>query len=352
MSKVVVQMALDFFASITAAPSDVRKIEQYLERAKPESSALSHVLTTPLFMNHNALEIIRRFQSERGSEICFDSAGYYVQVGKIQYHELYLKLLTCYRTHQWADRYVLPDYVPLSSDTDAQVEEKVRQTVYYSCLFFQEMPDELKPKAMPVVHGRTRMHVEYCLEHYLSLGVEWVGFGSFGTFGKNNETNIATQSAVDNARLVVNIAQRYGLKVHLFGLGAPALVGMLHSIGANSFDSASWFKSAGFGQIHMPFSRGYNITYNNSRSTIQKGITWEEMTRLKDITGHTCLYCADYETISCHKMHRVVHNLLVVNESVHMLNQGEFERACMIYEQGSVKYREEYKRWLPQNRTV
>ena len=340
-------MTLDFFASITACPSDVHKIESYLERASSESDSLAHVLTTPLFMNQDALGIIRRFQIERGSKICFDSAGYYVQVGKIQYHELYMKLLTCYRNHRWADRYVLPDYVPLSSDPDAEVEEKVRQTVYYSCLFFQEMPDELKPKAMPVVHGRTRKQVEYCLEHYLTLGIEWVGFGSFGTFGKNNETNVATQSAVENARLVVDIAKRYGLKVHLFGLGAPALVGMLYSIGADSFDSASWFKSAGFGQVHMPLGRGYNITYNNSCSTIQKGITWEDFTRLKEITGHTCLYCTDYQTIVSHKMHRVVHNLLVVNESVHMLNQGEFDRARSIYEQGSVKYKEEYKRWLP-----
>jgi queuine/archaeosine tRNA-ribosyltransferase len=340
-------MTLDFFASVTACPSDVRKIESYLERANPESDSLAHVLTTPLFMNKDALSIIKRFQAERGSEICFDSAGYYVQVGKIQYHELYMKLLTCYRNHRWADRYVLPDYVPLSSDTNTEVEEKVRQTVYYSCLFFQEMPDELKPKAMPVVHGRTRKQVEYCLEHYLTLGVKWVGFGSFGTFGKNNETNVATQSAVENARLVVDIAKRYGLKVHLFGLGAPALVGMLYSIGADSFDSASWFKSAGFGQVHMPFGRGYNITYNNGSSTIQRGITWEDFTRLKEISGHACIYCTDYQTIVSHKMHRVVHNLLVVSESVHMLNQGEFDRARSIYEQGSVKYKEEYKRWLP-----
>ncbi len=278
-------MKLDFFASMTACPSDVHKIESYLERASPESDSLAHVLTTPLFMNQDALSIIKRFQVERGSEICFDSAGYYVQVGKIQYHELYMKLLTCYRSHRWADRYVLPDYVPLSSDTD--------------------------------------------------------------TFGKSNERNIGTQSAVENARLVVDIAKRYDLKVHLFGLGAPPLVGMLYSIGADSFDSASWFKSAGFGQIHMPFGRGYNITYNNSCSTIQKGITWEDFTRLKEITGHTCLYCTDYQTIVSHKMHRVVHNLLVVNESVHMLNRGEFKRARSIYEQGSVKYKEEYKRWLP-----
>ncbi len=340
-------MTLNFFASITAAPSDFRKIESSLAKASPYSDPLAHVLTTPLFLNKEAIHLVRCFQVERGSEVCFDSAGYYVQVGKIGYHELYMKLLHCYRANRWADRYVLPDYVPLSSDTFEQVEEKVRETVYYSCLFFEEMPDELKPKAMPVVHGRTRAQVEYCLEHYLKLGVEWVGFGSFGTFGKNNETNVATLSAVENARLVVKIAAHHGLKVHLFGLGAPALAGMLHSIGASSFDSASWFKAAGFGQVHLPLMRSYNITYNNSLSEIQKGITWDDFIRLKQVTEHDCIYCEDYQTLASHKMHRVIHNLLVINESVNMLNQGQFERARAIYEQGSIKYKEEYKQWLP-----
>ncbi len=340
-------MTLNFFASITSAPSDIRKIDNLLQKAVPSSDPLGNVLTTALFMNKEALNLVRRFQEEHGREICFDSGGYYVQVGKIGYHDLYMKLLNCYRTHPWADRYVLPDYVPLSSDSLEQVEEKVRETVYYSCLFFQEMPDALKPKAMPVVHGRTQAQIEYCLEHYLKLGVEWLGFGSFGTFGKNNEMNVATQSAVELARLVVRIANKHGLKVHLFGLGAPALVGMLYSIGANSFDSASWFKAAGFGQVHLPFMRSYNITYNNGVSELQQGITWNDFTRLKQVTGHQCLYCTDYSTLSGHKMHRVVHNLLAINESVTMLNQGQFAQAHAIYEQGSIKYKGEYKQWLP-----
>src|SRR5579885_2409539 len=139
---------------MTAAPSDIRKIRRLLAKANPENDPLAHVLTTALFMNKEALDMVRELQTEHGSQICFDSGGYYVQVGKIGYHELYMKLLNCYRSHRWADRYVLPDYVPLSSDSIAEVEEKVRETVYYSCLFFEEMPDELKPKAMPVVHGR------------------------------------------------------------------------------------------------------------------------------------------------------------------------------------------------------
>ena len=339
-------VSLEFFASITAAPSDIRKIERLTYAANAKSNPLARVLTTPLFQSADALRLIRKLQEERGSQICFDSAGYYVQVGKIAYHDLYMKLRDCYRANQWADRYVLPDNVPTSSDSDADVEEKVRETVSYSCLFFQEMPDDLKPKAMPVVHGRTRTQVEYCLEHYLKLGVSWVGFGSFGTTGKNNEQNIATQSAVENARHVVQIATERGVKVHLFGLGAPALVSMIHGIGAASFDSASWYKSAGFGQVQLPLTRSYNITYQNGLSELQKGITWDDFCHLKSITDHACIYCAEYETLAGAKMHRVVHNLLAVGESVEIVNRRQFERARAIYAHGSPKYREEYERWL------
>jgi hypothetical protein len=299
-------------------------------------------------MGKASLELVRQLQTKRGSQIWFDSAGYYVQVGKIKYHDLYMKLLTCYRENLWADRYVLPDFVPLSSDSADHVEYKVRETVHFSCLFYEEMPDEIKPKAMPVVHGRTKAQVEYCLEHYLKLGVKTVGFGSFGTFGKNNEANLATNTAVENARSVVQIAHQYGLKVHLFGIGAPALVGMLHSIGADSFDSASWFKTAGFGQVHLPLMRSYNITYQNGLSPIQKGISWADFTELKTITGHTCVYCSDYTTLAGPKMHRVVHNLFAVNESVELFNTGQFERVSWIYQNGSSKYKESHKEWLPQ----
>lgn len=339
-------MSLTFFASITAAPSDIRKIERLVNQAKPSNDPLAHVLTTPLFLGNEAIKLIHKLKDERGSEICFDSAGYYVQVGKIKYHDLYMRLLECYRANRWADRYVLPDYVPLSSDNQATVEYKVKETVHYSCLFFQEMPAELQSKAMPVVHGHTQAQVEYCLEQYSKLGVEWVGFGSFGTFGKNSEANIATNSAVENARLVIQTANQLGLKVHLFGLGAPALVGMMYNLGATSFDSASWFKTAGFGQAHLPLMRGWNVTYKNTTSPLQKGIKWEDFLHLKKVTGHDCIYCSDYATLAGPKMNRVVHNLLATDESVQILNRGQFERAGLIYQNGSAKYREEGNKWL------
>ena len=130
-----------------------------------------------------------------------------------------------------------------------------------------------------------------------------------------------------------------------FGLGAPALVSMIYGIGAASFDSASWYKSAGFGQVQLPLTRSYNITYNNGQSELQKGITWDEFRRLKNITGHDCHYCTSYQPLADTKMHRVVHNLYAVSESVALVNGQDFARARHIYANGSPKYRE-YEQWL------
>src|SRR5690606_25614368 len=122
-----------------------------------------------------------------------DSGGYYVQIGKLKYEELYMPLLEAYRANKWADVYTLPDHVPLSQDSPAVVAQKVRDTIDYSTHFFNEMPDELKSRAMPVVQGHTFEQVDACLTAYLKLGVRWIGFGSFGTTGAKNEVNVTTQ---------------------------------------------------------------------------------------------------------------------------------------------------------------
>jgi len=57
-------MTLDFFASMTAAPSDFRKIETLLKETGPGNDPLAHILTTPLFMGKEALGFVRRFQEE------------------------------------------------------------------------------------------------------------------------------------------------------------------------------------------------------------------------------------------------------------------------------------------------
>lgn len=339
-------MTLEFYAALTDGPSVFRRTLALIDKLPTRPPKLfSRILSTPLLLNAEALKLLRTLREEQGTSILFDSGGYYVQIGRIGYYELYKALLDRYRAHPWADWYILPDNVPTTQDTPAIVELKVRETVSFSSMFYTEMPEALRERAVPVVHGHTPSQIEYCIEHYLRLGVRALGFGSFGTGGKGQEVNIASANSVANARAAVAIARSFGMRVHLFGLGAPSLVALLSGISAESFDSSSWIKAAGFGQVHLPFMRGYNVTYRSGISSVQKGITWRDFSELKQLSQHECYYCQDYETLTAAKMHRAVHNLVCITEAVDHVNEGRYDLVRRIYARGSPKYREAAQ-WL------
>lgn len=338
---------LSYFAAFTDGPATLHRVVRLIDAVGPQATApMGQLLVTPVQLSSRSLDAVRVLREERGLRICFDSGGYYVQVGRIAYDDLYKRLLDIYRAHPWADLYVLPDNVPTSRDGAAVVWDKIRRTVHASRLFFQELPSALQERAMPVVHGHSIEQANYCLKEYLAMGARQVGFGSFGTAGKNEGVNIAHASSVEVARWVVGAAGSYGVPVHFFGLGVPALVAMIAGLGARTFDSSAWLKAAGFGQVTLPFSRAYNITYRNGRSRLQQGIPWEDFVAMKKRAGHDCPYCATYETLAESKWHRAVHNLICLGESVAMINAGEHERIRAIFATGSPKYREEANRWL------
>ena len=336
---------LDFYASMTVCPSDVRKIRTHVAAVGTRLDPLRNVLITPLFASRDTLAMMREMSAD-GTKVMFDSGGYYVQTGKIRYEELYMPLLGTYRSNSWASVFTLPDHVPTARDNRESVAHKVRDTITYSSIFFQEMPPELRAKAMPVVQGHTLGQIEECLKTYIDLGVGYIGFGSFGTGGKTNEVNLATKKAVELAQHVVEIAHQHGIKVHIFGLGRPALVGMLKIIRADSFDSSSWLKAAGFGNVFLPFMRGYNVTYRNTVGKMDLGVSFDRFRELAELTGHQCPFCDSLELLQARKMYRAIHNLIVMSESVTMANNNQWERIAHIYENGSAKYREDYQKWL------
>lgn len=337
---------LRFYTSLTLCPSDIRKIKFLLKDKGITQDPLRQVLITPLFAQGDSLRLIWQLKEQTGSVVAFDSGGYYVQTGKITYEDLYYPLLMAYRDNPWADIYTLPDHVPTSQDSEADVWRKVQDTVRFARLFFREMPREMQGRAMAVIQGRTFEQVDHCLKAYLDLGFRYVGFGSFGTTGKNSEVNVATNGAVELARYAVRVAHSNNVQVHFFGLGAPALVAMIFGVGADSFDSSSWIKSAGFGQIYLPFTRGYNISHRNGGSELQKGITIEDFERLKRVTGHQCSFCAEIDGLQHRKLYRALHNLLCIQQAVDMINAQEFSVIQAIYRHGSPKYQQEFEKWL------
>lgn len=332
-------------ASMTVCASDIRKIIARLEQAKPKVDPLENILVTPLFMGKDALYLVKELASA-GKSVTFDSGGYYVQTGKIDYADLFYPLLSIYIANPWASVYVLPDNVPTSLDDADTVDFKVNATHQMSELFFYELPDELKERAMPVVHGRNYRQVDACLETYIRMGVKQIGFGSFGTLGAKQEVNIASRGPVEIAQYVIRIAQQHGIKAHIFGLGVPAIVAMLKGLGANSFDSSSWLKAAGFGQVFLPFMRAYNITYRSSISELQRGITIQDFCELREISQHSCLFCDDLCLLRESKMARAVHNLIVIAEAVDRINHWNIDCIERIYQAGSPKYRNEVAKWL------
>lgn len=338
---------LMFFASLSLTQSDIRKIVTLLGEAELKvRDYLDNVLVTPLFTSNEALARIRQLKECYDTKVLFDSGGYFVQTGKVTYSELYLPLLKFYSVNQWADIYTMPDHVPTSQDSESRVWEKVQDTVQFSRLFFAELPPALKERAMPVVQGHTHEQIDYCLKMHLDLGIKHVGFGSFGTFGNNSESNVATNSSVAFARYVVDVASRKNVKVHFFGLGAPALVAMIYGSKAHSFDSSSWIKAAGYGQVFLPFMRAYNISHRNKGSELQQAITVPRFRELQASTGHLCPFCDDIETLQAQKMYRTVHNLIVIKDTVNMINVGRYEDVKSIYQAGSARYRQEYEKWL------
>ncbi|MBI5668044.1 MAG: hypothetical protein HZC41_08540 [Chloroflexi bacterium] len=339
---------LQFVASVTICPSDIQKVRKHVEIAKTATDPLHSVLITPLFANPRSLMMVRDL-AESGKQVYFDSGGYYVQIGRLRYEELYMPLLQAYRANPWASIFTLPDHVPTTQDDPDTVECKVHDTITYSTLFFQELPDNLKPRAMPVVQGHTVRQIDACLQAYIRLGAKQIGFGSFGTSGKKSEINVATNGSVGLAKYVIQVAHSHGMKVHVFGLGAPALVAMLKGIKADSFDSSSWLKAAGFGQVFLPFMRAYNISHNYTVSELQRGITFNQFDEWKTLTGHHCKLCEELDNLQKHKMYRAAHNLIVLAETIAMVNQGDFSRIKQIYVKGSGKYRQEFDRWLQPN---
>lgn len=97
-------------------------------------------IITPLFVGPGTLKHIRYMHEAWGVSVTFDSAGFFVQQGKIQYDELFVRLLDFYRQNSWAENYVLPDFVPTSRNTPAEVAERVQVTVAEGLNFYGVCP--------------------------------------------------------------------------------------------------------------------------------------------------------------------------------------------------------------------
>ena len=314
---------MNFVASATLKHYDLRGLLKRWEEKGRGTDPFSQVILTPLpgLSQRSTVRFVKHNFVGR-SKIWFDSGGYFVQQGEIEYEELYRRLLTWYCENPWADVFVLPDYVPSSDLSAEEVEYRVRATVAVARLFSADLPVDIRRKALPVVQGHTREQIRTCVEAYLDLGYQYMGFGSFDTTGAGKDINLLTRRALGNLEFLQQLAARFGFRTHTFGIGTPALIPTLHDLNVTSFDSSCWIRTAGYGNVLLPFLGRRNISHGMLREVGGAAYSQEEFERLKVVTGHDCAFCKSYERLQENRLDQALHNLLVIRDTIIALDKG------------------------------
>ncbi len=296
-----------FVAALSAGGPDLKRLFELWDSGCDSRNPFERVLTSPLACPVSTTIYLRQ-QKENGrvKQVWLDCGAYQVQQGKRTYEELLLFLDKCYHDNQWADGYVLPDIVPISTDSDEVVEYKVRETLYHCSRFFDQMPPYVQERAIAPVHGRTPDQISRCIETYAKMGITRVGFGSWGTSGPNSSVNMLSQESLAMFSIVFDIASEHRMKVHCFGIGGPNSFKRLRNnkLIPHTLDSTTWWKAGGFGSIFFPKTSQIQITQRRGIETTKQGIE-----QLKRDTSHSCYFCQSIEKLRTSRNYRIMHNL-------------------------------------------
>ncbi len=272
------------------------------------------VLISPIVSHKRTFDFVRELKRTGETQaVMFDSGGYFVQKGDITYYDLHRKLYELYQREDWADIYVLPDNPPLSKDSLAEAEAKIKQTVEGSLRLYGDLPEAIRQKTMPVVHATQSEHLDYCLRNYTKAPYRFkrIGFGSFSTSGASNSINRLNVNVLMLLRQLARMLAEDGIGLHTFGISTPPAIYLLSLVGVRSFDSNGWMRSGGYGLIFLPFMRGYLVTFNSRR---HGSLNEVEFTRWKESVGHNCPFCESFDQLSERRWHRIMHNLTVMAE--------------------------------------
>jgi len=312
-------MTLSFYAALSVSPSSMRKTFARLEDEYGSLDPLQNVMFTPISQGEQSHQAIRNISSQYDVDVMFDSGGYEVQVGNKEFDDLYSYLIDFYGENGWGHRYVLPDNVPVSEDPPEVVERKVSETLSASEMCFRRLPKERKSEAVGVVQGHTTDQLLRCINKYSEFdGLQHIGFGSFGTGGVSNGVNMVTEEAFQNLSMVVERAHKEGFTVHAFGVGGPTSLPLLYEAGVDSFDTTSWMRSSGYGNVFFPFKSRYNASHRKNRGG--NVLTQSELPHLRAETNHSCSICQDITRLRNDRWDRIIHNLIVVHEMTERLD--------------------------------
>ena len=149
---------LTFVASLSNAGNDLRHLIRLWEEEGAGERPFNRCIITPLFTDNRSIQYVRSIHDRWGVEVIFDSGGFFVQQGKVSYDELFPRLLDYYARNDWAEYFVLPDFVPTSRNSPCEVEERVHVTAAEGVKFHNRMPSDLRPRALGVLQGYSRAY--------------------------------------------------------------------------------------------------------------------------------------------------------------------------------------------------
>jgi len=301
---------VEFYAAITVSPSHIKKMVELLKKHEPKKWAFENVIFTPLMASIGTILEIKQLKVRYDSKIIFDSGGFYVQQNRLDMGKLIDKLKEFYENNKWGDWYVLPDSPPVSSDSVDIAWGKVYETVYFAKSFAEEFNGKMEKKFVPVVQGINEKQIYYCIKNYANFNVKRIGFGSFGTCGKNNQINRLTKESLKKLKYVRMLANEYGFELHAFGIGGGSSANKIKDY-VDSFDSSGWDKAAGFGDIFFPNSRTINIT---GKKQTHHQIDYKYIEQLTK--SHKCYFCKKIDNLKKYRIYRSLHNILVIYDMI------------------------------------
>jgi len=330
-------MTFTFYAALSVCSSSIRQTCARLKDGHGSLDPLKNVMFTPISQGEKTHETMGNLQEQYDLNVMFDSGGYEVQVGNYEFEELYSYLLDFYDDNRWGERYVLPDHVPVSDDPPELVDQKVNETISASRMCFRRLPSEVQSSSLAVIQGHTKEQISRCLNAYSQLeNLEYVGFGSFSTSGISQGVNMLTRDSFENLKWATDLAHRHGLKVHAFGIGGPTSIPLLYEAGVDGFDSTTWMRTSGYGNVFFPFRSRLNVSHRKNRSG--KTLTSDELPHIKAETNHDCPFCKDIQQLRENRWDRVVHNLIVTHELTNRVPEMNREDIIVAMNENS-KYR-------------
>lgn len=294
-----------------------------------------NILVSPVDANRKIMNLLYEQKREYGTHVFFDSGGYLAEKGKISYGYLVRNLLDIYKKYPWADWYVMPDYPPRHNDPTHIIEKKVELTIRNVINTWKEAPSFIKERAVAPIQGFTLEQIKKTLDEYLGYDFNYMAFGAFKIVMKNKGVLLLDRKSAEYILYIQKRLKSYGVKLHVFGIGAFPSLYFFTRAGVYSFDNTSWIRGPKFGGLTVPMMPQFikKTKKMNGKFNIGEEITKEEFYRLNKIWGHHCHWDDDWNTLIApgNEDYRLLHGLAALLDTLKLSEKLNYNEVVKRY---------------------